>query len=106
MKPEADYVDLSKVQFTAELLKCIPKHLAFKYRVLPISISTDSLWTAIVDPSDMDAIDSLTHILKRPILCRGLQEEQFDTFYARLYAHPDAESERRWDAGKIGASEQ
>jgi hypothetical protein len=106
MSFEVEYVDLSKVEFTGELLKCIPKHLAYKYRVLPVSVAPDFLWIAMVDPSDLDAIDSLSHILKRPILCRAIDEQQFDTFYRRLYSHSDADSGTRLDSGDIGGNNQ
>jgi type IV pilus assembly protein PilB len=91
MSFQAEYIDLSKVGFTQELLECVPRHLAHKYRMLPVSVSPESLCIAMVDPTDLDAIDAVTHLLKRPVLCRSIDEQQFDTFYRRLYSHHEAE---------------
>lgn len=94
MSSDAYYLDLSKVEFTPALLMCVPKHLARKYRVLPVSMGPDYLCIAMVHPSDFDAIDALTHILKREIRIRVIDEAQFDTFYRRLYVDSNVDTGR------------
>jgi len=78
-------VDLSTVNFTPELLRNLPRHLAWKYRALPISESADSLGLAVADPRDLDVMDSLTYLLKRNLEFRSADEQQLDTFIRRLY---------------------
>ena len=81
-------IDLSAVEFTPQLLEAIPRHLAWRYRVLPISENADgSLDVALADPSDIDAIDSLQYLLKREIQLRLAEENQLAAFLLRLYPH-------------------
>ncbi len=80
-----DRVDLSTVNFTPELLRCLPRHVAYEYRALPVSQAADSLRLAIAAPPDLDAVDSLTHILRRPLAFCAADEQQLDLFLGRLY---------------------
>ncbi len=80
-----DRVDLSTVNFTPELLRCVPRPVARKYRALPVSQGADSLRLAIAAPPDLDAVDSLAHILKRPLEFCAADEQQLDVFLGRLY---------------------
>jgi len=81
----AEEVDLRTVRFTEKLLGCIPAHLARKYRVVPVFESPSLLRIAIADPSDLDAIDSLNHLLKRDLELCVAEDSQLDEFIARLY---------------------
>jgi general secretion pathway protein E/type IV pilus assembly protein PilB len=88
-----DRVDLATVSFTPELLRCLPRHVACKYRALPVSQAADSLRLAIAAPPDLDAVDSLTHILKRPLEFCAADEQQLGLFLERLYG-PNAGGSR------------
>ena len=86
MKFGAEIVDLSKVDFTPELLRCIPADVARKYRVLPVFDLPGRLSIALADPEDFTTIDSLTHILKKPELeIRVAPKQYLDIFIQRLY---------------------
>ena len=78
-------VDLTTVNFTPDLLRCLPRHVAPQYRALPVSQTADSLRLAIAVPPDLDAVDSLTHILKRSLEFCAADEQQLDVFLDRLY---------------------
>jgi Type II secretion system (T2SS), protein E, N-terminal domain len=82
----AEEVDLRRIEFTAELLGCVPAHIARRYQVLPVSDSPALLRIAIADPSDLDAIDSLTHLLRRELELCVADESQLAEFIGRLYA--------------------
>jgi len=51
----AEEVDLRNVEFTPELLACVPAESARRYRVLPVSNSAGVLRLALADPSDLEA---------------------------------------------------
>lgn len=85
----AEETDLTKVAFTAELLACVPRHLAIRYKVLPLFASPTVLRLAVADPSDMDALDALTHLLKRPLELCVADPAQLDEFIGRLYRPED-----------------
>ena len=81
----AEEVDLGKVQFTTELLACIPGEIARRYRVLPIRSFPEKLVLAIADPSDLDAIDSLHNLVQRDLELCVAESWQLDDFIGRLY---------------------
>ncbi len=81
----AEEVDLRQVAFSPELLACMPAQLARRYRVLPISSSRDKLRIAMADPSDLDALDSLCHHLRRELELYVAEESQLNEFIERLY---------------------
>jgi type IV pilus assembly protein PilB len=85
----AEEVDLRKVNFPPELLASIPAELARRYRVLPVFNSPHELRLALADPSDLDLVDSLNHLLKRHIQLCVAEASQLDEFIERLYGHED-----------------
>ena len=93
MKPEqlspgdfgAEIINLSQVQFTPELLECLPSEAAHKYRVMPVADSPFRLAIAVADPSDLNTIDALTHIVNREMEIRVADKSQLDEFIRRHY---------------------
>lgn len=102
----AEHIDLSEVQFTAELLRLIPAETARKYQVLPVPASTvvpelaesprkyqilsifempDKVGIATADPSDLNTIDHLVHFLNRPVELFVTDKAQLKAFIERLY---------------------
>ena len=91
MKYGAEIVDLTEVDFTPELLRCIPAEVVRKYRVLPVVDSPERLAIALGQADDLNVIDSLTHILPWPELeIRVATKQQLDIFIQRFYG--DSES--------------
>jgi hypothetical protein len=81
----AEEVDLRNVQFTAELLACVPPHIARRYRVLPVSVSPQTLRIAVADPADLATIDALNHLLSRELDLCVSEASQIDEFIEGLY---------------------
>jgi hypothetical protein len=92
VKLGAEIIDLLKVQFTPELLRCIPAETALKYRVLPVSITPNRLAVAFSQISEIDlsVIDSLCSTLKREIEIRLADEHQLDICLRRFYKNDDS----------------
>jgi hypothetical protein len=87
----AEEVDLRQVVFSPDLLACVPAASARRYRVLPISSSRDKLRLALADPSNLDAIDALHHLLHRDLELCVAEESQLNEFIERLYGWEGAE---------------
>jgi hypothetical protein len=81
----ADEVDLRKVAFTPELLARVPAEAVRRYRVLPVFSSPGELRLAVADPSELDAIDSLHHLLRCDLELCVAEASQLDEFIERLY---------------------
>ena len=69
-----EIVNLSEVRVEDDAIAAIPRHIARKYRVVPVYKHENSLTVAIADPSDLDTIDSLTHLVKADIELRVASE--------------------------------
>ena len=59
----AEVVNLSELKIADDVIAAIPRHIARKYRVVPVFKHENSITIAIADPSDLDTIDSLGHLL-------------------------------------------
>ena len=59
----AEVVNLSEIKIADDVIATIPRHIARKYRVVPVFKHDNALTVALADPSDLDTIDSLTHLL-------------------------------------------
>jgi type II secretory ATPase GspE/PulE/Tfp pilus assembly ATPase PilB-like protein len=86
----AEEVDLRRVVFTPELLACVPAESARRYRALPVFNSREMLRLAVADPSNLDAIDALHHLLRRDLELCVAEESQLEEFIERLYGQEGA----------------
>jgi len=68
-----DFVDLSLVTPSPELINHLTPEIARRYKTVPVSEHDGSLVLAIADPMDFEAFDSLGFLLKRPVefVCAG-----------------------------------
>lgn len=62
-----DFVDLTQVTPSPELVSLLTPDTARRYKTVPVSEHDGSLVLAIADPMDFEAFDSLGFILKRPV---------------------------------------
>src|SRR5262245_7728323 len=64
----AEVVNLGEIKIDDEVIATIPRHIAKKYRVVPVFRHDNTLTVALSDPSDLDTIDSLNHLLHLEIV--------------------------------------
>ncbi len=80
-------INISRLKIDAEVLKIIPKDIATKYQIMPISIMGDRLTLAMADPLNIFAIDNikaLTGYTINPIISRGKDiEKTIEKYYGR-----------------------
>jgi hypothetical protein len=62
-----DFVDLSLVTPSPELISLLTPETARRYKTVPVHEHDGSLVLAIADPMDFEAFDSLGFLLKRPV---------------------------------------
>jgi type II secretory ATPase GspE/PulE/Tfp pilus assembly ATPase PilB-like protein len=61
------FVNLSDADIPAELLNKIPLSVAKYYQLAPIFETAESLMIAMADPADLDAIETVKKIVKKPV---------------------------------------
>ncbi len=81
----AEVVQLAGLVIPDEVLSAVPRNIAKKYRVIPVYKSEGKVAVAIADPSDLNAIDSLTHLLNAEIEPRVASEQDIDAALTRYY---------------------
>ncbi len=81
----AEVVHLSALQIPEEVIAIIRRDIAKKYRVIPVFRTEGKVAVAIADPSDLNTIDSLTHLLGSEIELRVASEQDIETALTKYY---------------------
>lgn len=63
----AEYIDLGEMKLGDDIISAIPRHIVKKYTVVPVNSTEDTITVALGDPSDLDTVDSLNHLLNKQI---------------------------------------
>jgi len=80
-----DFVDLSLVAPSPELVGLLSPENARRYKTVPVSEHDGSLVLAIADPMDFEAFDSIGFLLKRPVEFVCAVPAQINDKLDRLY---------------------
>ena len=81
----AEVVNLGNTKIEDDVLAIIPRHVAKKYRVLPLFKTDGKVAVAIADPSDLNTIDSLHHLLNAEVEYRVASEADIDAALNKYY---------------------
>jgi len=81
----AEVVHLANTKIEDDVLSLVPRHVAKKYRVLPLFKTDGKIVVAIADPSDLNTIDSLHHLLNAEIEFRVASEADIDAALNKYY---------------------
>jgi general secretion pathway protein E/type IV pilus assembly protein PilB len=81
----AEVVNLGAMKIEDDVIAIIPRHIAKKYRAVPIFKSDGKVAVAIADPSDINTIDSLTHLLGAEVDPKVASEEDIETALNKYY---------------------
>jgi type IV pilus assembly protein PilB len=82
----AEVVNLSEIKIADDVIAMIPRHIARKYRVVPVFKHGETLTIAISDPSDLDTLDSLGHLLHAEINHQVASEADIESALNKYYA--------------------
>lgn len=80
-----EVVDLADLRIPDDVLAAVPRHIAKKYKVVPVALNPDSIRLAVADPSDLDTLDALPHLLNKPIEFCAATDEALDAAIGRYY---------------------
>jgi general secretion pathway protein E/type IV pilus assembly protein PilB len=82
----AEVVNLNEVKISDDVIAAVPRHIARKYRAVPVFKHDNSLTVALADPSDLDTIDSLQHLLRMDISLQVASDSDIEAALSRYYA--------------------
>ncbi len=80
-----DFVDLSQITITPEVIAQITGELAWRFKVIPIAQADTGLTVAIGNPLDYETFDTLGFLLKRPVEFVCAVPEQIKTALIKYY---------------------
>ena len=81
----AEVVNLGSMKVEDDIIAIIPRHVARKYRVIPLFKTDSKVAVAIADPSDINTIDSLTHLLGGEIDPKVASEPEIEAALNKYY---------------------
>ena len=81
----AEVIQLGGLKIPDDVIAIIPRHIAKKYRVVPVFKSEGKVAVAIADPSDLNTIDTLTHLLNSEIELCVASEADIEAALNRYY---------------------
>jgi general secretion pathway protein E/type IV pilus assembly protein PilB len=81
----AEVVNLQSLKIEDEVISMVSRDIARKYRVIPVFKTEDKVAVAIADPSDLNTIDTLTHLLHSEIEIRVASEPDIEAALSKYY---------------------
>jgi general secretion pathway protein E/type IV pilus assembly protein PilB len=81
----AEVVNLGELKLPDEIISLIRRDIAKKYRAVPVSQQDNTITVAVADPSDLDTIDSLHHLLRADIELKVASEEEIEAALNKYY---------------------
>ena len=86
-----EVVSLSDLRLDDELISSVSRTVAKRYRVIPIHRHGNHLAVALSDPSDLNTIDSLQHILRVELEPKVATEEEIDAALKKYYGADESD---------------
>ncbi len=84
-----EFVSFSDLRLTDDVIAAVPRHIAKRYRAVPVSKNGNTVAIALSDPSDLDTIDSLQRALSADIDLRVATDEDIDAALNKYYGASD-----------------
>jgi len=81
----AEVVNLADLRLADDVISLIRRDIAKKYRVVPVSKMGNTITVAVSDPSDLDTLDSLHHLLHADIEPKVASEQDIETALNKYY---------------------
>jgi type IV-A pilus assembly ATPase PilB len=84
-----DYVDLTAISVSDDIIKLVPREIAKRFKVIPIVESETGLMIAVGDPLNFDTFDSLHHMLQRDLEFVCATPDAIAVAYRKYYGTAD-----------------
>ena len=81
----AEVVNLSDLKLSEEIIGIMRRDIAKKYRAIPVARTENTITVAVSDPSDLDTIDTLHHLLHADIELKVASEEDIEAALNKYY---------------------
>jgi type IV pilus assembly protein PilB len=82
-----DTINLAEYRVPDDVLAMVPRHIARRYKIVPVYKHDTTLTVAISDPLDVDTVDSLRYILKSNIEPVVASKADIESSITRYYGN-------------------
>ena len=83
---DLETVKLSEYKIPRDIIKLVPKDIADRYNIIPIEKDENSLTIAMVDPTDVQVFDALSHLLECDVQGVISTPEDISAAYKKYYS--------------------
>jgi general secretion pathway protein E/type IV pilus assembly protein PilB len=84
-----DTINLAEYRVPEDVLALVPKHVARRYKVVPVYKHDNTITVAISDPLDVDTVDSLRYILRMNVEPVVAAKNDIEASITRYYGSAD-----------------
>ncbi len=84
-----EFVNLSDLRLPDDVIAAVPRHVAKRYRAVPVAKHDHTIAVALADPSDLDVIDTLQRMVNADIELRVATDEDIDAALNKYYGAAD-----------------
>jgi len=82
---EAEYIELEEVIIDPEIVTIIPKRIAVRYKIVPLSKEDNTLIIAMANPLDVNTIDYIKEYTKMEVIPKFASEEDITNVLSTYY---------------------
>jgi len=90
MQLGVEFIDLSQVTVSPQLVSVLPKNIAKKYNLVPVRLSGNMLYIAMSDPLNFMAIEEVKNASRKRVVPMIATSEAIDRTIATLYGNEGA----------------
>jgi type IV pilus assembly protein PilB len=84
-----EFINLAELRLTDDVISSVPRHVAKRYRAIPVAKHDHTVVIALGDPSDLDVIDALQRTVNADVELRVAVDEDIDTALNKYYGAAD-----------------
>src|SRR5665213_3560322 len=84
-----EFINLSEMRVSDDVIAAVPRHVAKRYRTVPVAKHDHTVALALSDPSDLDVVDTLQRLLNADIELRVATDEDIDHAINKYYGAAD-----------------
>jgi type IV pilus assembly protein PilB len=84
-----EVVDLIGIKLDDDVIAAVPRHVAKRYRVVPLYKHGNHLAVAMSDPSDLNTQDTLSHLLNADLEIKVASDEEIEAAINKYYGTSD-----------------
>jgi type IV pilus assembly protein PilB len=80
-----EFIPLGEMKIADDAIAAIPRHVARRFNVVPVFKTETGVVVALSDPSDLDALDGLSHAINMDVEARVATPEDIEAALNRYY---------------------